>query len=207
MSVFTYQKWKKRESEQKIINALSDGNKSFGDLLDLTNLSKPVLSKRLKSLIKQNKIEVVPETEAKRFLYRLIYESLDATEKALVILHELSKYVVTFLEKSAKDPTISDKEYVNMLIEGISMLWKFRMFAYTLAPKSVREEWLKTTVGLEFVREIPKLFPENRNLLPHMLYEIPLEEQTIFKSKDLKQTADRLLEYLNKALNKLSTKK
>jgi len=203
MEIFTYQKWKKRESEQRIINALNDGDKRFGNLLKLTDLSKPVLGERIKSLTKQGKIEVVPKIETRRFVYHLVYESLDDVEKGLVLLHGLCNYAVGCLEKFAKDSSISDKEYASMFMEGILILFNFGMLKHTLAPKQVKEEWLKTILGLEFSRRMPTLFPENRTVLPYLIDGMSPKEQAIYKSKDVKEAANRLLEHLNMMIEKL----
>jgi len=203
---FTYQRWKKQQSEQRILDSLSDRDRSFSNLLKLTDLSKSVLSERLSSLTKQGKIELVPETKTKRFLYHLIDESLDDVEKSLVLFHVLSNYAVGFLEKFAKDSSLSDKEYASRLTEGVMILFNFRMLEHTIAPKPVQEEWLKTTLGLEFVRKIPKLFPKNRVVLPYMLDGMSPKEQAIYESKDAEEAANQLLEHLNTLVEKLPRK-
>lgn len=204
--VFTYQQWKKRESEQRIINALNDGDKSFGDLLEQTELSKPILSKRLKSLTKQDKIDIVPEKKTKRFLYHLLYESLDDVEKSLVLLHVLSKYAVAYLAKFAKDPSVSNEEYVKRLMVGIKILFTFKMWATFLAPKPVQVEWYKNTLGLEFVRMMPKLLSENRPILPYIFDEMSPKEQAVYKSENVKEAANQLLEHLKTLVEKLPRK-
>jgi len=203
---FTYQQWKKQESEQRILNTLNDGDRSFSDLLELTELSKPVLSDRLKGLKKQAKIKIVPETETKRFLYQLVYESLDDVEKSFVLIHVLSKYVVMYAAKLARNSSVSDEEYSKQLVQDVSTLFTFRMLAHTIAPGPVKGEWLKTTLGLEFVKMMPKLFPENRNILPHVLDGMSPKEQAIYSSEETEEAAKQVLEYLENIVEKLSKK-
>jgi len=203
---FTHQKWTKRQSEQRILNYLSGGDRSFSELLKLTDLSKSVLSERLNILTKQGKIELVPEPKIKRFLYHLVYDSLDDLEKGVVLLHGLSNYALACLEKSAKDSSIDNEEYASRLTEGIMILFNFRMLEHTIAPKPVQEEWLKATLGLEFVRKMPKLFPKDRKVLPYILDGMTPKEQAIYESEEAKEAANQLLEYLNALVEKLSKK-
>jgi len=193
---FTYQKWNKLESEQRIINTLNDGDRSFGELLKLTELSKPVLSERLRSLIEQGKIESVAEPKIKRFLYHLNYGSLDKMEEVHLKIHGLSKYILTGLAKFAKDSSISDEEYRTKLYDGIASLLSLKIYAVRVAPKSAQREWLKNALGLEFMGIMPKLFPENRNVLPGRLKGTP--------SKDIKDV-DSLLEYLDMIIEKMKS--
>ena len=65
---------------------------------------------------------------------------------------------------------------------------------------------LKTTLGLEFVRKIPKLFPKNRTVLPYMLDGMSPKEQAIYESKDAEEAANQLLEHLNTLVEKLPRK-
>lgn len=203
---FTYQKWKKLESQQRILNALSDSDKSFADLLEETELSKPILSKRLKSLMKQGKIELVPDVKTKRFLYHLVYEALDDIEKALVMLHNLSNYVIANLEKFAADPAIDDEEYARRLTEGTMILFNFKMLEHFIAPKHIQEGYLKVTLGLEFVKKMQKLFPNNRKILPYIFNEMSPKEQAIYESKEIEEAAKRILEFLNPLIKRLSKK-
>jgi len=200
---FTHQKWNKQQSEQRIFNYLSDGDRRFSDLLELTGLSKSVLSERLDNLTKQGKIELVPDQRIKRFLYHLIYDSLDDLEKVLVMLHGVSNYIVRYLEKLAEDSAISDKEYANRLMEGVLTLFNFRMLKHSVTPRPIQEEWLKTTLGLEFVKKMPRLLPENRNIFPYILDGMSPKEQALYKSKETKEAANRLLEYLNMIVKKI----
>jgi len=203
---FTYQQWKKRESEQRIINALSEGDLSFGELLESTELSKPVLSERLKGLDGKGKIEIVPDTKTKRFLYHLISESLDSVEEALFLLHALSMYVVKSLAKFAKDSSMSNEEFKTKLVEGIRILFTFKMYSYRLAPKAAQTEWLRNTLGLEFVKMMPQILHEERDILSYAIMGLSSEEVAIFESEDVEEAANRLIGYLKKAIKRISKK-
>ena len=199
MSKFTYQKWRKQESEQRIINALSDGKKSYGELLIITNLSKPVLSERLRSLEEKGKIESVPERKTKRFLYHLKNEKLDYRENALVLLHKVSNYGLDILEEYAKDPSISDQEYADKLLESSWTIFHFRLLETVFEPLPAREEWIRNVLGSEFVERMPKLLmPDNRNIKPFLLDGISPEELAILKSKNAKEAARLFFENLEK---------
>lgn len=203
MSTFTYQKWKKQESEQRIINALSDGDKSYSELLNLTNLSKPILSERLKSLENKDKIECVPDKKTKRFLYHLKMERLDELEMSLVLLHKFSESVLNYLETLAKDPSISDEEYADRFLDIVYLLFNFRLMETMVAPKPIREELIRNILGSEFVRRTPKLFPKNRNIKQLILNELSSEEQAIYEAKNVKEAGKRLFEILSSLLRKL----
>lgn len=194
---FTYQKWIKWESERCIISALYERDRTFTDLADLTSLSKPVLSQRLKELKKQGKIEIVPEIETKKFLYHLTREKLDTIDEIFIKIHRFSKITISYLTNCAKKPSISDEEYAKILGEGVSVLFTFRLWLYGVTPIDIRKEWAKNTMGLEFVRSIPQLFPETRNILKYTTKNISSMELTMLKAKDVKEAANRLLEHLN----------
>lgn len=160
---FKYQEWKTEESEQRIINSLSEGNKTFGELLKLTDLSKPVLSRRLKELQKKGKIDVVPDKDTKRFLYSLIEESLDDKERMRLNLSIITKFLIRGLEQKAKDRSVSNSEYLDWLKKILAILWDFRMMGYiSLVSLSEEKEWWRNTFGSEFVNRLPYLFPKER---------------------------------------------
>ena len=203
---FIYQKWKKWESEVSIISILYEGDRTFTDLADLTSLSKPVLSQRLKELKKQGKIEIVPEIETKKFLYHLIRENLDTIDEIFIKIHMFSKITISFLTNFAKDPSISDEEYAKKLAEGILLLFFLRQWLYGLSPIDIRKEWAKNTMGLEFVKSIPQLFPETRDILKYTTKTIFSMKPTMFKTKDQKEAANQLLEHLNSIIETITQK-
>jgi DNA-binding HxlR family transcriptional regulator len=198
MSRFTYQNSKRKESEQRIINALTDGDKSFTTLLQLTGISKPVLSQRLDSLEEQGKIKSgVPEPKTKRFLYHLETEKLDDIEKANVSLHNYSMITLDCLEEFAKDPNMPDEEYWEWLGKGITALMTFKMYELMMSTGPETQEYLKTIIGPEFAKRSKDLFPENRNLENALKTMLPTD-QAVFGSKDAEQAATQLLEHLKK---------
>lgn len=197
MSRFTYQNWKKKEIEQRIINVLNDGNKSFTTLLQLTEISKPILSQRLDGLEEQEKIKSVPEPKTKRFLYHLETEKLDDIEKANVSIHNYSMLTLDCLEEFAKDPNMPDEEYWERLGKGITALMTFKMYELMMSTGPETQEYLKTIIGPEFAKRSKNLFPENRNLENALKTMLPTD-QAVFGSKDAKQAATQLLEHLKK---------
>jgi DNA-binding transcriptional ArsR family regulator len=197
LSTFSYQSWKKQESEQRIMDALNDKDRSFSELLELTELSKPILSERLKNLEKRRKIEAVPEKATKRFLYHLCSKSLDIVEKARLRLHTHSRIILDILGGFALDPSTSDREYVDRLTKGVSALFNLRLLENTLMPASLQQEWLKTTLGVEFAKRLPKLFPKSRNVSIRSLNELSLKELSVYESKGVEEKATKILEYLD----------
>jgi hypothetical protein len=67
-------------------------------------------------------------------------------------------------------------------------------------PASLQQEWLKTTLGVEFTKRLPNLFPKNSNVSIRTLNELSLKELSIYESNDVKETATKILEYLDKIL-------
>jgi len=61
----------KIDSEIRIIFSLFEKDMRFTELFKETKLSKPVLSERLKNLILEGKIKLVPDIKNKRFFYSL----------------------------------------------------------------------------------------------------------------------------------------
>lgn len=200
LSAFSYQSWKKQESEQRILDALNDKDRSFSELLELTELSKPILSERLKDLEKGKKIENVPETATKRFLYHLCVKSLDAVEKARLRLHTHSRIIINILENFAQDPSTSDEDYTDRLTKGILALFNLRLLENTLMPVSLQQEWLKTTLGVEFMKRLPTLFPKNRNVSISTLNRQSMKDLSIYESDDAKEAATKILEYMDTIL-------
>lgn len=152
---FEYQKRRMKVSENKIITALYKGYKSYTELLDLTKLSKPVLSRRLKKLEKESKIGVVPDVESKHFLYKLNEESLSVDEKRELYFSYYSKTYLKQLEEKSKDKAISNKEYLSLLRERINTLMFFKLL--TMHP-----EWRSNLISDVFGLSIESILPEER---------------------------------------------
>lgn len=194
----SYQKWIKWESERAIINALHDGDKSFTELVGLTDLSKPVLSLRLKELEKRGKIKTVPDLKTKRFLYHLNLKSLDDHDKRYIEHHMFSKLIVLYLKERAKDSSISDEEYATRLMDFVFRLFSLKMRAYRAAPLEIQREWLKTTLGLEFVESIPELFPEKRELLKYLTKGLSREGLSALWTGNLEEAEKKIVEMFEK---------
>ena len=195
---FAYQKWIKWEGERAIINTLHDGDKSFTELVESTDLSKPVLSIRLKELKRRGKIKTVPDIKTKRFLYHLNLKSLNAQDKRYIEYHKLSKLILLVLKERAKDSSISDEEYAAKLTIGVFNLFDLKMRAYRTAPLEIQREWGKTTLGLEFVKSIPELFPEDRELLKHLTKGLSPEELDALKTGNLEEAEKKILRMFSK---------
>ena len=204
MSRFTYQKWRKQESEQRILNALTQGDRSYTELLSLTELSKPVLSERLRSLEKQRKIASVADNRTRRFLHHLEYDSLTDSEKALTHIHNFSMFILRYLENSVNDKAVSDDEYSQMLLDGIDALLGLRMHGIFLAPLPEQEEWIKAIIGPEFAKKMLELLsPKNRNIYSKICEGLSPKEQALYKSKDAKETAAKLVESFNEMVERI----
>ena len=54
-----------------------------------------------------------------------------------------------------------------------------------------------TTLGVEFARRLPKLFPENGDVSIRSLNELSLKELSIYESKDVAEKAIKILKHLN----------
>lgn len=198
----SHQKRIRWESERRIINALYEGDRSFTSLIKLTDLSKPVLSQRLKELKKEGKIGIVPETATRRFLYHLIQENLDTADEIFIKMYMVSKVFVSSLTKLAKDPSISDKEYDAMFENAISILITIKMQSYRLASPDVWKAWLKSTFGVEFVKNLSELLPDSRRTLPTVKSLHP-KHLAVLKAKDRKELEKRLLEFYDHIIKQL----
>lgn len=204
---FTYQKWLKQESEQRIINALYDGDKGFGDLLDLTDLSKPILSERLKDLTRRGKIDVVPHKATKRFLYSLIKESLEQREWIHLFFYKLSKASAERLEEAANDPSTSEQEYMKMLEETVMTLMSHKIMIYMMAPHPAIKEWLRMVFGSEFANKMSSIFPRERwkRLKETIIREDP-DEALLLKESSPEEMEKNITKYVTKKLEKLKEK-
>jgi len=194
MKGFTYQNWKKMESEQRILNALNDGDQSFTELLASTGLSKPILTQRLKSLEGEGKVRSVPESKKKRFLYHEEYPKLNDVEKAHILVDSLSKVTLGYLEELVDDTSITDEDYSDKLSIGITALFNLKMYEMMMKPPSEQKEWLKTVLGPQFADKMPRLLQKRD--ISSIFDKMPSGEHAIFKSKDAKETATQLLKYV-----------
>ena len=182
-----HQKWLKWESETNIINALFEGDKRFGELLEMTELSKPVLIRRLKELKKKGKVEFIPDEETRRFHYHLIQESLNLDDVIQTGISALSNSIIESLTIAAKKPEITDKEYNKFLNYVIPLLFQFRMWAGISASKDVQREWFKVSLGLGFTKKVEQIFPNNRKVFPNFIPLWELDENYHFNSKEFKE--------------------
>lgn len=193
MGSFTYQKWIKWESETAIINALFDGNKRFGELLEITELSKPVLIRRLKELKKKGKVAFIPEEEIRRFYYHLVKENITIDDVIQKKIDILSKVFVDGLIFVANTQEISNKEYSENLNRLVPLIFRFKMISYNTAPEEIQREWLKVSLGNRFANNIEKIYPEDRCLFPTIT---PFWELIAYRHADPTKFKEQLLELL-----------
>jgi DNA-binding HxlR family transcriptional regulator len=197
---FKYQKWIKMESERIIINALFYEDKRFGELLEVTDLSKPVLIRRLKELKKKGKVEFVPEEETRRFYYRLNKKTLTIDDMIQAGIDALSNVILEGLKRAAKSDK-TDIEYNKLLRKGIPLLFQYRMWANISAPKDLQSEWLKLCLGTGFGKDLNKIFPKNRRIFPEF---IPYWNLAGNHPPDSKVFKEHLLEQINSTVEHLS---
>jgi hypothetical protein len=197
MKPFMYQNWKKKESEQKIVNVLSQENKTHTQLLALTELSKPILSERLRSLKEQDKIASVADTSTKRFLYHLNYNRLDDSEKFYLNLYSFSVIAIEHLKEIALDSSISDKQYFDEFGRIIELLLTFRLLRMSVAPLQDQGEWLKTILGPEFAQDLHLILPNSRDFSTYAKNQ-SLSIEAVYGSKDLKRVLEHLLQHTAK---------
>ncbi len=118
---FQYQKYRKLESEQRIINALSSEDKTFSQLLEITKLSKPILSKRLKDL------------------HVLDFSKLNKTELTLLRIWKLQEKTLKDLERIARDNSFETREIV---YRELTKLLMFKVLSVMDLEKPIREQIL-----------------------------------------------------------------
>jgi hypothetical protein len=201
---FSYQKWKKQESEQKIINALLIQPRTKSALLEMTDLSKPILSERLEDLKRQGKIELVVDEKEKRFLYKLVQEKLSIDEQTRLKISFLTQRIITALYNDSTNASIYDEVYQKNLNEGMQLISTLKFYESYFKPTAERDEYLKTVYGVEFVKQIPLLFPENRkNIMIKTLKELPEEEKPLFLAQD-KEMKNAIRAYVDLLLLKIS---
>ena len=196
-----HQKWLKWESETNIINALFEGDKRFGELLEMTELSKPVLIRRLKELKKKGKVEFIPEEETRRFHYHLLLEGLNIDDMIQTGIDLLSKDIVDGLKGAALKQEIHDMEYNELLKDSIPLLFQFRMWAWISASKDIQRELLKVSLGIEFAKNIKQIFPKNRKIFPKF---IPLWQVAGNYPPDSKEFKEHLLEQIYSTIKHLT---
>jgi len=134
---FQYQKYRKLESEQRIINALSSEDKTFSQLLEITKLSKPILSKRLKDLQRKGKIQ--REQKNGKILYVLDFSKLNKTELTLLRIWKLQEKTLKDLERIARDNSFETREIV---YRELTKLLMFKVLSVMDLEKPIREQIL-----------------------------------------------------------------
>ena len=199
----SYQEWMKWESERNIINALYEGDRSFTDLVMLTYLSKPVLSRRLKELKKEGKIEIVPEIETKKFLYRLVHENLDKADVTFIKMYLVSKALISLVTRFAKDKSIPKKEYDAMFENTLLMLLYIKIDSLKIAAPDIQKVWLKSIFGSDFIKNFLELIPDIRKTSRYNAKRYHPKALAVFRAKDVKEIEKRLQELYDYILKQL----
>jgi len=145
---YQYQKFRKLESVQRIINALSTEDRTFSQLLESTKLSKPILSKRLKEL--QNNGKLQRELKNGKIVYVLDFSKLNRTEKTLLKISRLQEQILNDL--ISRDKTFVTREIVYRELSRLLML---KLLAIMDLP--FREQILMQLVCSEKAEEIIKI--------------------------------------------------
>jgi len=159
--LLAYQKSKAEENQAKIIFALSEGAKTYTQLLQATGLSRPILAEHLKTL-DQKKVKLVPHPETKSYLYALIEKGLTDKDKAYVKLSKIRRTTVAELERAASSKAISDESYLKLFEEKVQTLAVYQLlFSYLVTP-DYGKEWIERTYGQEFYGKLKHLLPSER---------------------------------------------
>lgn len=191
MSKFEYQKKRKQESEKKIIQVFleeREKGKSFMELLSNTKLSKPVLTERLKNMMKEGLVDKVLSEDKKRILY-VTTEKLINSESARFISFFRSSVDGIFkeVEETFKNKSLSDKECFELLSQKISSL---TLYALSLRIKyGLRKAMIShLSIMMDKLMTLPKerldrieqalneLYPKETSLLEHFMAKYILEK-------------------------------
>ena len=181
---FHYQKLIKLQNKIVIISALYEKDKRFGELLQETDISRTILSKRIKELQQNQKVSWIPDLETKRAKYHLKVENLDHLERAGLCLEIITKRKINHLKKLSKEDTTTVKffkEFSDITIEIMLLRARF----YNVASAGIYKEYIKITHGLEFLRNIDLII--SKPMLPKMI-ELVKEAQS--KGEELGNTKD-----------------
>ena len=149
MDTFQYQREKKRESEEKIINALGGMDVRFTELLKKTGLSKPVLNTHLKRMRREGKIKRVKQRN-KRPRYKLVAGALKHGHIRRILFSVLSTRVFNDVFEATSIQAWSDKEFVSRFSKKIGVLAIFVLYVGLSIGREDPEEggkWIEEAFG------------------------------------------------------------
>lgn len=144
---FKWQKDRKAETNQKILHSLSRNPSTFTNLLASTELSKAILSKTLKEMLKQELLEKFVAVDGS-VQYRLMGK---AAQRALVYLR-LAEFIASAipffddLGEMATDPKINMERFLNELGDKIAASALYGLIStLTIQNTHEAEVWLEST--------------------------------------------------------------
>ena len=121
METFQYQKEKRKESEEKIINALGGEERRFIELLKMTGLSKPVLNNHLHRMQKEGKVKKIKQKKG-RSLYKLVAGALEHGYIKRILFSVLSTQVFNDVFDATGTREWTDKEFIHRFNEKVGLL-------------------------------------------------------------------------------------
>lgn len=121
MEAFQYQKEKKKESEEKIINALAGEERRFSELQKMTGLSKPVLNNHLHRMQKEEMVKKIRRKD-KRPRYKLIAGRVEHGHVKRILFSVLSTQVFNDVFEATGKQEWTDKEFINRFSEKVGLL-------------------------------------------------------------------------------------
>ena len=152
MGVFQYQRQKKQESEERIINALGGKELRFTELLNKAGLSKPVLNAHLKRLRKDGKIKRIKQRN-KRPRYKLVAGALKYGYIRRILFSVLSTQVFNDIFKATGKGAWSDEEFVRRFSQKMGVLAMFVLYVGLSLGRDDPEEggkWIEEAFGTLF---------------------------------------------------------
>ena len=121
MKKFQYQKEKRKESEEKIVNALGGEERRFTELLKMTGLSKPVLNKHLHRMQREGQVKKIKQ-EKKRPSYKLVAGALEHGYIKRILFSVLSTQLFNDVFEATGTREWTDKEFIRRFNEKVGLL-------------------------------------------------------------------------------------
>lgn len=119
---FRFQKEKKRQSEEKIVNALAGEERRFEQLLKNTGLSRPVLNQHLQRMQKEGKLK---KGEGG---YVLLTGGLECGYIKRGVFSVLSTQLFNDLFEATGTGKLSDKEFIQKFNQKVGLLESFILY-------------------------------------------------------------------------------
>jgi DNA-binding Lrp family transcriptional regulator len=149
MEAFRYQREKKRESEEKIINALAGEERRFTELQKMTGLSKPVLNNHLRRMQKETMVKKIKRKNG-RPCYKLIAGRVEHGYVKRILFSVLSTQVFNDVFEATGTGKLSDKEFIQKFSQKVGLLESFVLFIGLAVSKDDPAEggkWIEDAFG------------------------------------------------------------